>query len=195
MIITEIKELDKKKKKIYIDGECAFALYNGEIRKYNLKENKELLLEEYEEIISEILNKRAKKRVLYLLNDSQKTEYQLREKLRLGFYPESVIDVALDYVKSFNYVNDLEYAKQYIECKKKKLSKKQIEYKLKQRGISEKILKFLFEEIQIDESEIICNYLKKKNIDFESITFKEKQKIYAYFMRKGFSYEEIIKNI
>lgn len=194
MIITEIKEIDKKKKKIYIDGECAFALYNGEIRRYQLKEDKEISLEEYEEILHEILDKRAKKRILYLLADSAKTEYQLRQKLQKSFYPDSSIDVAVEYAKSYNYINDLEYARQYLECKKEKLSKRQIEAKLKMRGIPERILKLIFEEVQVNESEIIQAHIKKKNIDIESLLPEEKKKIYAYFMRKGFSYEEILKN-
>ncbi len=194
MIITEIKEVDKKKKKIYIDGECAFALYNGEIRRYQLKEDKEISLEEYEEILHEILDKRAKKRILYLLADSAKTEYQLRQKLQKSFYPDSSIDVAVEYAKSYNYINDLEYARQYLECKKEKLSKRQIEAKLKMRGIPERILKLIFEEVQVNESEIIQAHIKKKNIDIESLLPEEKKKIYAYFMRKGFSYEEILKN-
>ena len=33
------------------------------------------------------------------------------------------------------------------------------------------------------------------NIDFSTITWKEKQKICAYFMRKGFAYEDILKKI
>ena len=195
MIITEIKEIDKKKKKIYIDGECAFALYNGEIRRYQLKEDKEISLEEYEEILHEILDKRAKKRILYLLADSAKTEYQLRQKLQKSFYPDSSIDVAVEYAKSYNYINDLEYARQYLECKKEKLSKRQIEAKLKMRGIPERILKLIFEEVQVNESEIIQAHIKKKNIDIESLLPEEKKKIYAYFMRKGFSYEEILKNL
>lgn len=193
MIITEIKELDKKKKKIYINEKCAFALYNGEIRKYGLKENKELSLEEYEEILHEILDKRAKRRVLYLLSDSAKTEYQLKQKLRNGFYPDSSINVAIEYAKSFNYINDFEYAKQYVECKKSKSSRRQIEYKLKERGISEQLIEQVFAEFEINETEIIKKYINKKNIDIALITPKEKKKICAHLMRKGFSYEEILK--
>lgn len=193
MIITEIKELDKKKKKIYINGECAFALYNGEIRRYQLKEDNELSAEEYEEILHEILDKRAKKRILYLLSDSAKTEYQLRQKLKDGFYPDGSIDAAIEYAKSYGYIDDLNYARQYIECKKEKLSKKQMKAKLRERGVAEQTVKIAFEEFEIDESQIIKAYLRKKNIRVDSITLKEKQKICAYFTRKGFSYEEILK--
>ena len=42
MIITSIKEYDKKRSQIYIDGEKAFLLYKGEIRKYKLEVDQEL---------------------------------------------------------------------------------------------------------------------------------------------------------
>ena len=35
MIVTDITDMDKKRKKVYLDGEYAFALYNSEIYRYN----------------------------------------------------------------------------------------------------------------------------------------------------------------
>ena len=36
MIVTDIADMDKKRKKVYLDGEYAFALYNSEIYRYNI---------------------------------------------------------------------------------------------------------------------------------------------------------------
>ena len=41
MIVTDIVEFDKKRKKVYIDGEFAFVLYSGELRDYDIKKDKE----------------------------------------------------------------------------------------------------------------------------------------------------------
>lgn len=42
MIVTDITDMDKKRKKVYLDGEYAFALYNSEIYRYNLEVGEEL---------------------------------------------------------------------------------------------------------------------------------------------------------
>ena len=42
MIVTDIVELDKKRSKIFIDGEFSFVLYKGELRDYSIREGHEL---------------------------------------------------------------------------------------------------------------------------------------------------------
>ena len=37
MIVTDITDMDKKRKRISIDGEYAFALYNQEVNRYRLE--------------------------------------------------------------------------------------------------------------------------------------------------------------
>ena len=42
MTVNRIEEVSSSKVKVYIDEEFAFALYKGELRKYGIKEEKEL---------------------------------------------------------------------------------------------------------------------------------------------------------
>ena len=72
MIITSIKEYDKKRSQIYIDGEKAFLLYKGEIRKYKLEQDKEIDQITYDVIVREVLGKRA---ILRAMNLLQKRDY------------------------------------------------------------------------------------------------------------------------
>ena len=37
MEITDVAPLDKKRRKVYIDGQYAFPLYLSELRKYNIE--------------------------------------------------------------------------------------------------------------------------------------------------------------
>ena len=81
MIISDIIEFDKKRSKVYIDGEFAFLLYKGELRDYNIKINNELSESAYEMITKELLPKRAIKRAMNLLQKKDYTEKKLRDKL------------------------------------------------------------------------------------------------------------------
>ena len=74
MIITSIKEYDKKRSQIYIDGEKAFLLYKGEIRKYKLEQDKEIDQITYDVIVREVLGKRAILRAMNLLQKKDYTE-------------------------------------------------------------------------------------------------------------------------
>ena len=77
MIVTDIQDMDKKRKKIFIDYEYAFFLYNSEIIRYGIVKDSELSSELYHEINEELVVKRVKARALYILKSAQKTRKQL----------------------------------------------------------------------------------------------------------------------
>ena len=68
----------------------------------------------------------AKCKALSLLNYMDRTETQLRKKLKEKDFNEEIIDETIAYVKSFGYINDLGYAERYILNKQKSKSKREI---------------------------------------------------------------------
>ena len=199
-IVTKIEELDKKRSKIYINQEFAFVLYKGEIRQYKIKIENEIDNHTYNVIRDEILPKRAKKRCLNLLQKRPYTECKLREKLVEGYYTQDIIEEAIHYVKSFHYIDDYEYACQYIFYHKESETRKKIEEKLMIKGISKEILNQAFddsyddaEEQQEIELQQAKKLLEKKKYNPETMDWKEKQKIYAYLARKGITSSTIGK--
>ena len=113
MTVTEIKAITKTRFRVYLDEQFAFVLYKGEIFRYHLEEGTELSEKDYQEIRQTIVLKRAKLRAMHLLTDMDRTEYQLKNKLIMGGYPEDIAEQALEYVKSFGYINDREYARRF----------------------------------------------------------------------------------
>lgn len=192
MTITKIEPLGKNRSRIYIDEQLAFALYRGELSRYGIKEGCELTEESYREIMEEVLVKRAKLRCMNLLKAMDRTEFQLRQKLSQGDYPEDIIDIALGYVKSYGYVNDASYAEQYIDSRRERDSRKKIICDLMQKGIEKGIIEAAFEEKEpVDEEALIRRWMEKKHMEPETATPKEKQKMYMFLMRKGFSPGEV----
>lgn len=196
MRVTQVVELSKSRSKVYIEQEFAFVLYKGELRLYHIREGEELTEEDYDTIMQEILPKRAKLRAMNLLKSREYTTVQLRNKLKQGFYPDEVIEKALEYVDSFHYTDDLRYAKDYITYHAEKKSRKRIEQDLQNKGISREIMEQAWAEWQElggqqDEQAMIRELLNKKHYNVEQADYKEQQKIYAFLMRKGFSGEQI----
>ena len=201
MLVTQITELSKSRSKVYIDQEFAFVLYKGELRLYHIKEGEPLKEDDYRTIMEEVLPKRAKLRAMNLLQGREYTTSQLRTKLQQGFYPPKIIEQAIDYVAGFHYIDDLRYAVDYITYHEDSRSRRRIEQDLQGKGI---LATTIEEAWQVwrenggkqDEQAMIRELLHKKHYDTEGETdWKERQKIYAFLARKGFSAEAIRKAI
>ena len=78
---------------------------------------------------------------MHLLEDMDRTESALREKLRQGLYPSDVTEAAIEYVKSFGYLDDVRYAENFVRSRQNVKSKKEIGTALLQKGISSEIAK------------------------------------------------------
>lgn len=200
MIVTQITELSKSRSKVYLDQEFAFVLYKGEMRSYQIYEGKELLEKDYQTIMQEVLPKRAKLRSMNLLKSREYTEEQLRRKLQEGFYPEEVIEEAIQYVASYRYIDDMRYAVNYITCYEKNKGRKRIEQELFDKGVSKEIIEKAWAEWEEnggkqEEQEMIKAVLKKKHYIPSAADSKERQRMYAYLIRRGYSAEEVRKAI
>lgn len=196
-IITSIKELTKKRRLIYINYEPAFALYIGELRRFGIRDGEVLTQNNYDTLVYDVLKKRATIRAMSLLKDKDYTRKELQDKLRDGYYPESCIESAIEYVERYGYINDERYAENYVSFKASSKPRRQIEVKLKQKGIDSDTISRICDEFYTDndnyELEQAKNFVLKKNIDLENADYKEIQKIKAALFRKGFSFEVINK--
>ncbi len=192
-MVTDIQEFSRQRYRIYLEEEFAFVLYGGELSSYKLKVGGYLGEKEYQQIMAQLLPKRAKKRCLHLLKSRAYTEKALRDKLKEGCYPAEVIEEAIKYVKSFHYLDDYDYACQYIGFRKERQSRRKLEEKLKEKGISREILEEALnasyepgEEEQLQRVQA-QRLLEKKGYVGGHLEWKEKQKLYAFLMRKGIS--------
>ena len=95
MQIISVTPLDKRRSKVLTDEDFAFALYQGEIKAYKIKEGGELTGEVYWEILEKVLFKRAKERTLYLLKSRDRTELESFHPQYVISHPEEVFEKIL----------------------------------------------------------------------------------------------------
>ena len=184
MEITKIQALTKQKYRIFLDGESAFAVYKGELSRYHLEEGAVLPPEVYEELVNRVLN---------ILERTDKTEAQLRRKLEESEYPKEAVESAIAYVTSYGYLDDRRYAEHYIEWKKQGKGKARLKMELVQKGISREIIEEVLESTDFGETrEMIRQIILKKRKTDIPMNEKEKQRIYGFLMRKGFSSSDIL---
>ncbi len=195
MIISSIVEFDKKRNKIFIDGEFAFVLYKGELRSFGIKEGEIISEETYLEITKALLPKRATKRAMELLVKKDYTEKKLRDKLADGLYSDDIIDAAIEYVKSYKYLDDERYARDYVAYNIELRSRNRIKQDLISRGVPKDIIQNVLDEFTYEEGceaelDQIKKLLVKKHYD-PSMDYKDKQKIIAFLLRKGYPMDAI----
>lgn len=159
-------------------------------------ESKEKILDEKELLI------KGKKRALRLLERKDYSRKELNDKLRKDGYSEEVVDKIMEYVDSYHYLDDVRVAGSYIRSRMGYKSKRELEYMLKQKGISEQEIEYAMTENYKNEDNVpqeeiaIRKFLQKYHIDNETVfdlSFEEKQKIAAKLYRKGFASEKIRK--
>ncbi len=197
LIVTSIKELTKKRRLVYINYEPAFAVYTAELRRFGIKVDEAVRKEAYASLVDEVLSKRATIRAMALLKNKDYTRKSLEDKLKEGYYPDKCIEHALEYVTGYGYINDERYAENYVNYKAGNKPRRQIELKLKQKGIDPDIVCRVCDEFYADNSDIELEqakaYVERKHIDIENADYKELQKIKASLFRKGFNMDIINK--
>lgn len=198
MLVQKIQDLGKNRITISLENGFSFVLYKGELRLYKLKENEEISQEAYDEIMNVVLPKRAKLRAMNLLKVRPYTVKGLTDKLKDGGYPDDIIKIAIDYVSSYHYLDDLRYAREYIYTYKDRKNKKTLIYDLMNKGVlKDLIYEALEEELAEDEyileEKQILEFINKKKYSASNATYEEKMKLLSSLYRKGFNVEHAKK--
>lgn len=195
MEITDVAPLDKKRRKVYIDGQYAFPLYLSELRKYNIEAGATLEESVYDDICS-LLMRRVRERILYLIADYDRSEHNIRQKISMAGYRGSFVDDAIDSLKEYGYIDDLRFARYYAESMRdtKGRSAFAISRSLYEKGISRDVIDTVMGELDIDEEPQILKALSSRGYNEDNIRQiddKERHKLISFLMRKGFSYDLI----
>ncbi|MCD8023610.1 MAG: recombination regulator RecX, partial [Lachnospiraceae bacterium] len=133
--VAQIRKLSGGRYLVTLESGASFPLYGGELSECHIREGEEVSGAVLDQILGDLLPKRARLRAMHLLEKMDRTEAQLREKLRQSFYPDEVVEDAIGYVKGFRYIDDLRYARSYLETHSSQKSLRQMEQELFAKGI------------------------------------------------------------
>ena len=192
--VTACTPVEKGRLCVCFDNGTELILYRTEARRFGLREEYTVTDAVFQELLFDVVGKRAKKRAMHLLEQMDRTEQQLREKLKQGGYPQVCIDEALDYVKSYHYVDDYRYACTYIRYRQERMSRQQLKVKLAQKGVPGDLMQQALDECyEGDEDGQIKQLLEKRRFDPAHADRKEFNRTYQYLMRRGFPGSAILR--
>lgn len=136
----------------------------------------------------EELEKKAKQEAMILLQRMDRTEAELRQKLKEKGYPTQAQDCAIDYVKAYHYIDDERYARYYIERNQKKKGQRLIQMELERKGIDSLIIESCMDITEDTELSAVLELLEKRTKGKLPQDEKEEQRLYAYCVRRGFPF-------
>ena len=197
MIITAIEKQKKDKRyNIFIDGEFAFGVYEDTLGKYGLRKNDELDEKKIKEIKkSDEIN--FGKRVAYTyLSHQPRTEKEICNKLKQKKITEKSIEEIIKKLKELKFINDEEYAIQYLESRLERnpQGKRILEIKLIKKGINRELIKEILAEKYNPQTEtekaleVLKKYKKKVKAKDK---YDLKRKCFAHLLSRGFEYDVI----
>lgn len=134
--------------------------------------------------------KKAAEKAMKLLLQQDRTRKELQDRLCRAGFSEQASKYAMAYVTGFGYIDDLRYASHYISFQKGKRSRKELQYKLLNKGVEPEVIAAALEEYrEEDEYEAIRLLLRKrlKGKKLSQTDYEESNKIVAFMARKGYT--------
>ena len=190
-VITAIEEQKKDKNRVslYIDGQfyCGMALetiLQNRIKVGQVVDRVELDQLQFESEKSSALDKALKH-----LSSAMKTEKETSDFLRRKGYVEPVIEYVLQKLRSYGFVDDEEYARQYVSFAGKNKGKRLVGAELQRKGVAADVAERIVERMEgQDEAAfaILQKYLRAKEITRENL-----YKATRYLLGKGFDYDTV----
>ncbi|MFH1678307.1 MAG: regulatory protein RecX [Candidatus Omnitrophota bacterium] len=131
-----------------------------------------------------------------LLKYRPRSEYELYQRLKRRGFSETPINNAIFLLKEKNLINDLEFARIWVESRiNKPLGLKRIKQELRIKGIKEELIDRALADFSgnYNEEEAIRNLVCQRWERLSHIQPKEKvkQRIFMYLLRRGFSPEKV----
>lgn len=131
---------------------------------------------------------------LRLIEFRDRTQKELSDKLSEKGYDENIIEDEIEFLKSYGYIDDLRYAVRFTAdaINLKKWGRIRIRTELIRKGIDREIVDNTIEDAfeQIEDDRVLLQMKTRfKNSDFSNI--KERTRIFNFFIRRGFTCEEI----
>ena len=135
------------------------------------------------------INTEARRRCLHLLEYSPRTVYQLKKRLMDDGFSAEQADDAIRYAESFGYVDDGNYAMEYVRTGCQKKSRRQLYMQLSSRGVDKESIEDAL-EAYADEQENTVRRLAQKRLT-QKPPRKEEDFLKAVksLVSKGFPYE------
>ena len=180
---------DKARASIFIEGEFAFGIEEQTIEEFRLRKGDHIDNELYGKLLDFDLWIGAKRIALRYVNHHARSEE----------LPDEIIARVIEFLKGYNMVDDVQYAKSFVNDKllRKQVASRDIEHELKRRGVAPEIIAETLKTLndgESDESRAIKAAQKRWPRLSKEEPEVRRRKLYTYLGARGFS-SGVIKTV
>ncbi len=173
---------------VYTEDGYAFSLSAKGIYDTGISVGKTYGAEAFEEIRCYAAEEKVFRRAVYLLGNR---DYGSEELLRKLAAEGENGEKAVARLVSLGYIDDVAYARKVIARYAPSYGRRRVETELKKRFLSREVYEELLENLWDEAPETIREELCRRMRGQEIRDRKEYQKMFAYFLRRGYDAEEI----
>jgi regulatory protein len=187
---------DASRASVFLDGEFAFGVHQDLVLKHGLHNGATLSLEEERAVREEDAEMQAKAKAMRYVARRARTCQEVRRKLREKDHPDYAIDVAVARLKELDYLDDAEYAREYVRSRfrSKGYGPVRLENELKERGVGRNEIEDAMLELDPGELRAAAREHAEKRwprLAGEEDPRRRREKLTGYLRRRGFAYEMI----
>ena len=131
---------------------------------------------------------------LKLITIKDRTEKEIRTKLKEKNFDENTIEEEIEFLSNYGYINDKRYAEHFTAdaINIKKWGKSRIRAELLRRGVERFVIDDAIEEAFAEtEDDRLYTEMEKRYKDADFSNMKERTRIFNFYLRRGFSPDEI----
>ena len=193
MFISYTEKDGRSRIKVTLEDGDHFTISEKDWLSFGVKAGEDMEDALLEKLYREYFLPKARLRALNLLKVRDRSHKELIQRLKQDGYPEEVIRQTIEYVDSYHYVDDARFARNYIEYRGHRKSRRELEYELASKGIDMYHLAETEDDMKLpDDKETIRWLLMKRWGEEPSPDIKEKERMMRYLGRRGFHGGDIL---
>jgi len=192
MKITVIKSQVKREGRysVFVEGQYEFSLSAEGLLDAGITQGQELTQTELNEYKKQSQMDKAYGLTLAYIARRMRSEGELTDYWRRKGYDEEFERTVLSKLKRQGLVDDVEFARAWVANRRllKSTSTRKLQVDLRQKKISDDIIKSVLTEDETDERQLLRDLVTKKR---RQTRYQDDQKLIAYLARQGFAYDDI----
>lgn len=192
LVITAVKAQvsNPDRASIFINGRYKLALSLNSLAETKLKPGQILSRAELQQLEVLAIDDKAFLKSLNLLSRRPRSELELRQYLTRRDYPPATITKTLERLAKLSYVNDAEFARQWVANRRnfRQASSLKIRFELRQKGINSQLIDDALGNTGDNDELAIQRLIDKK---LRSSVQPSYQKMMAFLLRRGYHYSTV----
>ena len=186
----QIQKKNKTRANVYIDGEFSMALEMLTVMKLGLKIGQEVSQDRLAEAVFDSEKSVAFEKAMGYLGRGMKTVKQMRDYLTNKQYSPKVVEYVINRLKEYRYIDDIAYAKLYVEHNSATKGERRLKQELVSKGIAvnlaEEHSQIDSEQAQASATRLADKYMKNRPHDLKTL-----QKLQRYLLSRGYGYDTV----